>query len=221
MKKTTATADDILAAAAGASGVAETRALFAAALADQDLRARVGAALPAPDEQAQVAVAEREAGVAFPAGFAARLRRITERFAPPPLGARLQAAAVAVVSRLLAFTPRPLTLPCLSPALAAPELRDDFAAPSFAVTTDEGVRITFQQLPSLAGDEPVLRVFVDAAAIQESGVRYRVARIVLGGSDADRTLDIPIADAGGYADFPAASLRGAYRLESAALSSGN
>ena len=187
--------------------------------------------------QAAQSVAEENEGLeALRAAHAARGGGIWRIAAEAWAGLR---RATDHASRSLATGMQSLSLPCLAPAAADPgaslELRRE------TVTTPEGVRIEFQQLPSVTPSR--LRLLVDAsvlAGVDPDTPPYDAAFVVLeeaSGSGTDRhILVVALNEQGrGFTDFvtghngdaaaasgPAAasvlpSPRGVYRLTGATL----
>lgn len=174
--------NDFAAMIAGFANQQTKRRVMAAALTDQDLRVRLAFA----GEEDDLAEAETMAAPAAKneavrvAALRDRMVEATLRFATPqpaaaskprfdPLAA-LEEATKQLADRVLNVTRELLTLPCLSPSLAAASPLDFMSVERQVVLTGEGVRVELQQLPPIEptlAAKPHLRIVVDASALRE------------------------------------------------------
>jgi hypothetical protein len=167
------TGEEIAAYAAGVADPATTRRVTAALLTDAAARAQYATFRAAIEWTAPAAEAEATVDTA-------RLQRVRTAMCEEAQAAGREGASTAsgggvlndlakageavraALSRVLLTGRQLLTLPCLAPAAAASA--PDLALRKQTVTTGEGVRIEFQQLPG--GPPQRVRIVVDAAALR-------------------------------------------------------
>ena len=204
---------------AGFANEQTTRRVLTAALTDPDLRVRLAFA-GEEDIQAEVETRNAPATKTEATRIAALRERMVEatlRFATPqpavvakprfdPLaalsvaGKEFEAATKQLADRVLNVTRELITLPCLSPALAASSPLDFMSVERQVVLTGEGVRVELQQLPSIdltPAAKPHLRIVVDASALREpfggtSG--YNTAFVTFEEGEGSRMETMPIPD---------------------------
>ncbi|MBC7809446.1 MAG: hypothetical protein H7145_25205 [Akkermansiaceae bacterium] len=187
--------EDIIGVASGIASDATARRVWAESVSDRGLRNRVAWSLPPEDEDEQIADAVSEAPDAVPERLQQRTRILTGRFV------RVQPTSLA--DRLLEMFETLLTLPCLAPAVAASESWASSLMASQTVTTVEGVRIEFQQLPPVSPDRgaaSLLRIVVDASVLG-GGQQYTMASVTI--AEGDSRLPFAVAlnpDARGMLD---------------------
>ena len=189
---------DILAVTTGTAPWQTTRRVFGEAVTDNALRNRVALSLPPDDEDAEIADAVATAPAAVSQGLEKRLRAMTRTFVRMDTPS---SDAPPFLDRVLTVLDTLLTLPCLAPAIAAPDAAG-IAVQTQTVETVEGVRVVFQQLPVAAGHAATVRVIVDATVLAEPN-RFVSATVGIAEGDQQTPFVVPLAAPGrGLLDVP-------------------
>jgi hypothetical protein len=170
--------DDVMAWVSGSADPSTRRRVLAAAMTDKGLRSRLAFAMAEDEESFEEPASANLQQRA--ADLRERMHQVTMQLATKPqfdlagtmqqFGAAVTRAANALSDRVLTVGRELITLPCLAPAMAAPGPLDFLTVQSQSVTTGEGVRIEFQQLPPVGWEmttKPHLRIVVDASALEE------------------------------------------------------
>jgi hypothetical protein len=178
--------EDIIAVVSGIATQRTAQRVWAQSVSDEKARYQIAWSLPPDDEEEQIRDAIADAPDRIPERLQQRARMLTERFASvqrPSLRERALTALETV-----------LNLPCFAPALAASDVPPSPKIVSQSVTTEEGVRIEFQQLPVVPGDTDtgtILRVIVDASITADA--TYTRAMLTLAtGNDPLASLSVPL-----------------------------
>ena len=156
------TNDEIAAFVEGSADRVVSRRVLAAALQSREVRARIELL-----REAQASYATGETAPDFPHRahhLRDTLTTLTRQTAWDAAGYDASAANTApFICHLLTMVRQALTLPCLSPAFAAPVASAFQRTAPQRIDTAEGVRIEFHQLPGTTPQR--LRVFVDASRL--------------------------------------------------------
>jgi len=193
--------DDFIAVVSGVADAETRRRVLSAALSDGSLRKRLAFAeanagdAGAGDLESMATESEEAVMARRTNALRERMNAVTQRFVSKPqfdlaeamqnIGAAVTNAANQISDRILSVGRELITLPCLAPAVAAPGPLDFLTVQSQSVTTGEGVRIEFQQLPPVGWEmtsKPHLRIVVDASALEEpfgGDIGYNTAFVTL------------------------------------------